>query len=95
MCLEVFLVLFLSASLSLISILSFISVLYPLSLSSDSTSPWFSPLSFHAFLLSRLRYPILLQLVVFATFSHKALFSYIYLATAVLGNNTFTGKRIN
>ena len=41
--------LFLSASLSLFSLLSFTSVLYPPNFSMDSTSSWSPPKSFHIF----------------------------------------------
>ena len=63
--------LFLSASLALISILSFNSALYPANFSMDSSiSYWFPPSSFHTFspTLSNL-----IPALSFVTFSHTAL----------------------
>ena len=62
--------LFLSASFSLVSILSFTHVLCPANFSMDSISSWFPPISFHAFSTTLSH---LIPARPFVNFSHTAL----------------------
>ena len=72
--------LFLSANFSLISTLSFTSVLYPANFSMDSVYSWFPPISFHTFSITLSH---LIPARPFVIFFHTAI-------SAMAGNLSFS-----
>ena len=90
-----FFTLFLSASISLLSILVFTSVLYPSNISMDSISSWFPPMYF---MLSHLRYPTLFQLALLLLFPiqpYQLWLATSYLACSLLYTAISTFSRLN